>query len=265
MNTASPTTSTNSTLGRLGAEWNHISIRHDELRRVRSWGLPGPEIASLDDVLIRCGYRPAPAHQQWTNGGETGATPASRWTEIAADDADRHLLNLVAVAHHDPLAARIVLQRILPALCGIARRHSSTPRQRQEVLDDLIGNAWQLIRRYPVERRPRRVAANLVRDIGFETFVRPARRMASTETPMSHDALLDPPHVPRSEPIHELLEVMCDARRTRCITEDDVDFIRSLISYGRPEHMAVALKVTPRTIRNHRDAIVHRLRNSVAA
>ena len=70
------------------------------------------------------------------------------------------LLALMVAARDDALAARIVLQRILPALAGLARRGAGTWADRQDLLDELVANAWLRIRSYPVERRPHRVAAN---------------------------------------------------------------------------------------------------------
>ena len=69
-------------------------------------------VASLDELLARCGYRQAPGSAQ------TAYQPA-----VLDDEAC--LLRLVEIAKTDALAARIVLQRILPALCAVAGRHSS--------------------------------------------------------------------------------------------------------------------------------------------
>jgi hypothetical protein len=215
--------------------------------------MPGDPIRSLDEVLERCGYRPT--------AGRAGLAPvADSRTE---SECDIYLLRLVELARHDSLAARIVLQRIIPALCAFARRHGSTPQRRVDLVDELIANSWSVIRTYPVERRPRRVAANLVRDIGFQTVVRPQRRRSATaEVATAPHRIIDAPSLPAVEPLHELVDLLRDAQQIGAVSDGDVTFICELVNHRRPEHLAAKKEVTPRTIRNHRDAIVHRLRNA---
>jgi hypothetical protein len=241
-------------LRRLHDEWTHLSIRASELRAVRSWGLPGAPVQSLDDVLARCGYR-------------AGATVAGDVRDhYAAGDDDAHddyLLRIVALARTNSLAARIVLQRILPGLSAAAGRHSNNSAQRHGVLDDLVANAWPIIRNYPVERRPRRIVSNLVRDTAFQTFVRPVRRRSSGEIPTTHDRLHESAVVQNSESLDELVALLHEARR-KGMAQADIDLICQLVSLGSTDEVALLHNVTPRTIRNHRSAVVHRLR-SIAA
>ena len=237
---------------RLSVEWQHRTMRAVDLRRVRAWQLPGGAIATLDDVLDRCGVARSP--EPATQGGRHRHDP------IAEVDHDAYLIDLLRLARTDELAARIVLQRILPALAGVARRHTSNHHGFSDLLDDLVANSWASIRTYPVERRPRRVVANLVRDIGFQTIVRPARRRNATEMPVDHAALAAPEVPGDRHPLVELVELLGDAERIGVLSAVDVQLIRDLIRLGRPEHLAVLLDVTPRTVRNHRDAVVHRLR-----
>lgn len=244
-----PTNHPNTILGRLHDEWHHITIRSTELRAVRTWGLPGMPVASLDELLARCGYRPAP-----------GSAPTAY--RPAEHDDEACLLRLVEVARTDALAARIVLQRILPALCAVAGRHSSNRAQRNAVLDDLVANAWPIIRNYPCERRPRFIVANLVRDTSFETFVRPVRRRSSGEIPTMHEHLDHSTAEPALDPLHELVAVLNEAL-AQGIDQADIDLLAQIVTLGRPEEVAVVLNVTARTVRNHRNAIVHRLRNIV--
>lgn len=236
-------------LNRLHDEWHHITIRSTELRAVRTWGLPGMPVASLDELLARCGYRPAP-----------GSAPTAY--RPAEPDDEACLLRLVEVAKTDALAARVVLQRILPALCAVAGRHSSNRAQRNAVLDELVANAWPIIRNYPCERRPRRIVANLVRDTSFETFVRPIRRRSSGEIPTMHDHLDRSAAEPALDPLHELVDLLREAQ-AHGIEQADIDLLTQIVALGRPEEVAAERNVTARTIRNHRNAVVHRLRNIV--
>lgn len=243
-------------LRRLHDEWRHLTIRASDLHTVCTWGLPGRPVQSLDELLMRCGYRPAPLPGEAVTRPQPGATRADD------EQAERYLLRVVEIARTSPLAARIVLQRILPALSAVAGRHSSNRAQRHAVLDELVANAWPIIRKYPVERRPRLIVPNLVRDTSFQTFVRPTRRRSSGEIPTSHDRMIEPAHEQPTEALDELVALLHEAR-SKGIDQADIDLICQLVSLGRPEEVAALLNVTPRTIRNYRNAVVHRLKNVV--
>ena len=244
-------------LDRLATEWRHLTVRAADLATVRRWGLPGGDIHSLDDVLIRSGYVP------FSSTPATTSTPMPR-TPTPGEAHDAYLLALLALARHDPLAARIVLQRILPALCAFSRRHAPNHAAQQDLLDELIGNAWAAIRRYPIERRPRWVVPNLVRDIGFQTIVRPLRRRSASERPMTHDTLLDTEALTFVEPLDELVTLLNEAR-TRGMSAADIELICQIVTLNRPENVADVQHVSPRTVRNRRDVIVHRLRDIATA
>ncbi|MCU1365679.1 MAG: hypothetical protein JWN39_1318 [Ilumatobacteraceae bacterium] len=236
----------------LSIEWQHRTVRAADLRRARAWQLPGAAVTSLDDLLDRCGFTPTP---------EAGCARRDRPRDPQADDAhDAYLIDLLRVARTDELAARIVLQRILPALCGTARRHAPERQSFHALLDELVSNAWPVIRTYPVDRRPRRVVANLVRDIGFQTFVRPTRLRYASEVPVTHEDLGDQETSAETHPLTELIELLGHAAQARVISAADVELMIELVRLGRPERVAVARQVTPRTVRNHRDAILYRLR-----
>jgi hypothetical protein len=149
------------------------------------------------------------------------------------------------------------------AVAGLARRHATTPARQRALLDELVANAWPVIRAYPVDRRPRRVVPNLVRDIGFQTVVRPRRRRQADELPMP-TYQMERVDVSAVEPIIELIEVLHAARRRGVVSDADVEVLCALIRRGRADLVADDFGVTPRTVRNHRDAAVHRLRNFVA-
>ena len=253
-------------LDRLATEWTHLTMRSADLEAVRRWGLPGGPIRTLDDVLIRSGYLPAPSARE--SSSTSSATASERAVRPASavirprDGAkhDAYLIRLLAIARHDQLAARIVLQRIIPALCALARRHSPNHASQLDLVDELIGNAWASIRSYPIERRPRWVVPNLVRDIGFQTIVRPARRRNATERPTPHSSLPDVELLTEIEPIDELVALLNDAR-AKGMSQSDVDLICEIVTLDRPAKVARVRHVSTRTVRNHRDVVVHRLRH----
>lgn len=79
-------------------------------------------------------------------------------------DKDAVLRALLARARTEPEAGRVVLEAMLPGLKRLAGRLLTDAREREELWSALMVCAWERIREYPVERRPRKVAANLVLD-----------------------------------------------------------------------------------------------------
>jgi len=77
---------------------------------------------------------------------------------------DEILIALVRQARTDPLAARVVLQALLPGLKALARRILLEAGEREELWSALLAHCWERIRRYPLERRPARIAANTLLD-----------------------------------------------------------------------------------------------------
>ena len=242
-------------LKRLESEWTQLCNLHARFRTPCRWDLPGPAPTSLAEVLTRTGYRPNTRHP----------AHAAVTTTIALDHetVDAVLLQLLNAAKSDTLAARVVLQRMLPGLVTIARRKSYSFAHQIDLLDELVANAWGIILRYPTQRRPRKVLANLLCDTSFETFVRPQRLRRSSEVPRSHDMFDESTAEQSVDPLHELVEVLNDARNNG-LAQSDIDFLCRLVTSGKPEVLAREMNVTARTVRNHREAILHRVRNAVA-
>jgi hypothetical protein len=136
---------------KLVMEWGTISTQPRTLRTINRWDLPGGPINHLDEVLLRAGYG----------------------IDTSYENCDAFLFALVKRAAHDELAARIVLQRILPPLIAIAgRRGHIVHGGFNAAFNEILGQAWILIRQYPVDRRPAKIASNLVRDTEYFAFVR---------------------------------------------------------------------------------------------
>lgn len=90
----------------------------------------------------------------------------------SSDAKDAALGTLVARARWEPVAGRVVLEAIMPGLKNLARRLLSDGRRdREEMWSALMASAWGRIRAYPLERRPRRIAANLLLDSLHDTLV----------------------------------------------------------------------------------------------
>lgn len=85
--------------------------------------------------------------------------------------ADQILAALACRASHDDLAARTLLQALLPGLVNVAKRLGCGV-VNDELEADVLTEAIARIRMYPIERRPARIAANITWDV----FGRLARR-----------------------------------------------------------------------------------------
>lgn len=80
---------------------------------------------------------------------------------LPGERQDAVLHALLARAREDPLAGRLVLQAMLPAFKRLSAGLLFEAGEQPELWSGLLACAWERIRRYPLERRPRRVAANL--------------------------------------------------------------------------------------------------------
>lgn len=118
----------------LDREWQQIAVSPEADRALRRWALRQPALRplrSLDALLRR------------------------RQDRCAADPI---LRALTEEARTDHLAARVVLQALLPGLVRIAGDRRAW---QAEAMDDIVGIAWQEIRDYRLEL-PGRVAATVV-------------------------------------------------------------------------------------------------------
>jgi hypothetical protein len=206
--------------------------------RATAWKLTPRVLSSLDELLVLTGLGPGPVD------------PAS----------DETMRRLVAVARHDELAARIVLQRMLPGLSTCAKRNSSGFDSQLDALDELLSEAWTVIRSFPIERRDRYVIKNLLRDCEYRAFLKARRRMLVQD-------LTDPAQLDRAieadegsaEPMITMVELLGTAR-TAGMNNDDVAVVVALLNTSTVKHAAMALGVTDRTVRNRRQGIVRQLR-----
>jgi hypothetical protein len=195
-------------------------------------------LCSLDELLVLTGLGPGPA-------------------DPSSDDTMRRL---VTVARHDDLAARVVLQRMLPGLSTCAKRNSSGFDSQLDALDELLSEAWTVIRSFPIEQRDRYVIKNMLRDCEYRAFLKARRRM------LVQDAT-DPAHLDRAvetdegstEPMITILDLL-SAARTAGMHRDDVAVVVALLNHSTVKQAATALGVTDRTVRNRRHAVVHQLK-----
>lgn len=240
-------TSHTALLVRLTREWQALNHRPVVVRRAAGWRL-GVRFESLDELVAAAGLR---------DRNQPSCTCPDQMSS-----ENEVLGRLVAVGHADDLAARVVLQRLLPGLTAAARRWSQRPQGGPEALDELLAAAWTVIRTYPVERRPLHVAPRLLRDAEYHAFVRPHRRMLVVQT-VPGDRL-DRPVQPVDDalPSVELAELIAAAHT---LTDRDRELLALIIDGRTVSEVASALQVSIRTVTNHREAMISRLRQTARA
>lgn len=224
---------------RLALEWTRLRTHPDALRRAAGWGLVQGTLSDLDQVLKAVGF-------------ETLGTSA----------AEQRLRQLVLAAADDELAARVLVQRLLPGLLAVVSR-----RRRggygDTAFDELLATLWISIRTYNPQRNPTCLAAALISDADYRAFRSAGRRRSATERPTDID---DSTHVAEHSPCasDELDELLTDALDAG-VSSDDIALVRQLVEAPRTIDLARQLNVTPRTIRNRRDRITDRLREVALA
>jgi hypothetical protein len=182
---------------------------------------------------------------------------AGHRTERTAE-ANAVLGRLVDAGRVDQLASRVVLQRVLPGLLATVRRRGP-----DGDLDELIGAAWLAIRSYRTDRRPERIAANLVRDATYLAFTAPRRRRSASEVAVDPRRFDETPADDSINAFEELAGLVAAARRAG-LPEEDVELVRRLVRTGSPSAVAAEWSVTTRTVRNRRDKATARLRELAA-
>jgi hypothetical protein len=224
-------------LSRLQREWNLLSLRRSAVARASAWKLVPESLESLDDLLVLTGLGTGPVH------------PSS----------DETLRRLVTLARHDDLAARVVLQRMLPGLSACAKRHSDGFDTRLDALDELLTEAWMVIRSFSIERRDRYVIKNLLRDCEYRAFLKAKRRMLVHELtdPVRLDSAVEE-DASMEEPLNVVVELL-DRAKAAGMSDADVKMVVTLLNTSTVKEAAVSLRVTDRTIRNRRQSVVRQL------
>ena len=176
--------------------------------------------------------------------------------------ADRILLALVARAvDGDQLAARVLLQLLLPGTRNLARRWWALG-DHDERAAAAVTAVYHRIRTYPLERRPGRVAANILLDAARE-LRRSVPRLPVTLSadPSVHAATTVP--APSTSAAIELAEVLSDAVREGIIEAQDAQLIaRSRIAGHRVADIATHHRLSTRALWDRRHQAEHRLATS---
>jgi DNA-directed RNA polymerase specialized sigma24 family protein len=137
----------------LESDWQH-GLRSQQLNaRFGAWQTKKPVLARFAD--------PA-AVVSFARGSSSRA------------DKDAVLGALLVWAKHEAIGARMVLEIIRPGLLNLSSRIMRESREREELCSMMLLAVWEAIRNYPLARRPRRIAANLLLDTLRQTLVQSA-------------------------------------------------------------------------------------------
>jgi hypothetical protein len=171
----------------------------------------------------------ARAPERWSGDQRLRGLAPARMVEIAHQGADRArtdevLAGLICIADRDELAARTVMQIMVPGARCLARRMSSPT----ESVDDrdaaVVEGLWRRICTYPWHRRAGTVAGNLSADLVGERTRARARRARFDEASLD-EMLAEPTRGQFSSrslamaceqtpnPAQELLELLRDVVR----------------------------------------------------
>ncbi|MEW6473866.1 MAG: hypothetical protein AB1679_16565 [Actinomycetota bacterium] len=181
-------------LDRLHDEWRYLARSPRAARTLADWAA-------------------APALEGFPNLEEMVAAIQRRGRP---EESDRILLALLRRAAVDNLAAQTVLEALMPGLKSLMSAYRLTG-EPEEVATDVVEAAFERIRRYPCDRRPARVAANLLQDTR-QTLWRDGRREHSLRLATE----------PLTEPV-----MNTPAPGERSATDELVDLVGEAVRRGR--------------------------------
>jgi DNA-directed RNA polymerase specialized sigma24 family protein len=224
----------------LHREWRRLKRHPSNLARSAGWDVATGPVEDLDVLLAHVGF-------------ETRSTPAN---EVALRD-------MVAIARHDDLAARLVVQRLLPGALSVVSRQRQLSRD-HDAAAEMIGALWIAVRTFNPDRQPSCLAAALIGDAEYLAFKRARRQRSSGERPSDFPLDVAQPerHLQPWEELAELIQQAADAEATDA---DDQAYLQCLLETPRTVDIARTLNLSTRTIRNRRYRATQRLRAHVAA
>ncbi len=224
----------------LDQDWCHQASRPRSRQALRCWTETQPalgQFCDLDQMLLHVHRRGHPA------------------------SSDRVLAALAALAPTDDLAARALLQALLPGLKALT--HSFGWRgDHEETAAAVVAGCWERIRTYPIDRRPRRIAANILLDTRQRVIRQRNRSICESDKTNPDELASDGGTV---HPGVELMGHVGDALRRRFLEPEEAKLILLTRLADVPlTRLAVGSGRTAETLRRRRRAAEVRLRMAVA-
>ena len=219
----------------------------------REW--PGVECSSASSRQLR----------RWASQ-DTQLAPFATLAELRAAVEDRSttaeirdgiLLAVVRRAADDDLAARTLLQLLLPGCKAMVARFCWTD-DIDEVAAAVVAATYDRIRTYPVDRRPGRVAANILLDVKQRLFWRSPARVPTVcldEVSHSMPAAEPEPHVAA-----ELLDLLQWAVEVGHLSAADAQLLGATRVAGETvDNLCARSNEKPQSVRRRRQRAEQRL------
>jgi hypothetical protein len=170
---------------------------------------------------IRSGRR------RWSNDPVLGAypdvgalIPVLRRGARDPEHTNQILAALIRRAPDDDVAARTMLQALIPGLVNVTKRLGGGVID-EELEAHVVTEAFDRIRHYPLERRPHAIAANVIQDVFGRVYK--ARRRAQ-----DHWADAPAPFEPGPDPSLEIRALVDDALRAGYLRCCDAELVLSV-------------------------------------
>lgn len=227
----------------LEQEWTQLEASASASRSLRRWrsedsGLEG--LATLAELRETVQDRTTP--------------PAER---------DAILLALVRRAAADDLAARTLLQLLLPGCKALIARFAWTD-ELDEVTAAVVAETFDRIRTYPVERRPGRIAANILLDVKQRLFWRTPAAVPTVSLEEVSQSI--PAIEPDPNPAFELLDLLHWALERGHLSAADAHLIADTRVAGTPvDRLCSRGGEKQQTVRRRRQRAEQRLAQAAAA
>jgi hypothetical protein len=214
----------------LEAEWSELAVSPQAVVAVETW-------AGSDFSLLGLKNLRDVVHIVQRSGLPSGG--------------DQVLACLATRAPSDPLAARALLQAVLYGLIRIAVDFRCATHSDEELASIVVAAAYERIRTYPIERRPRSIAANILLDTRQKvsrSLFRP--RVSEVLTPDVGRHVADNSDAPAAD---ELLGLIDEAVRTRKLRIEDARLIVMSRVAGVPTaELAAGSGCAPQSLRRRR-------------
>jgi hypothetical protein len=186
----------------LDAEWQWLPTSAHAAAELKAWAAQDPTLRRFADLGALVRFAQAPGHPV---------------------ESDELLLCLARRTRDNSLAARALLQAVLYGLIKIAADFKAGTDSDEEAASIVVAAAYDRIRTYPVRKRPRRIAANILLD---------TRQAVSRALfrPRVHQLLVDDlapllSESPGPSATEELLALVEEAVRAHLIKTDDARLI----------------------------------------